>query len=180
MTCEQLDQIEVALGFPLPREYRAMSQAFPFAPLGNDWVYWFLDDPARVIAETKAPLVDGDYSMSNWQPSYLAIGYSACGDVYFLDAARADSPVFCLSHEDHSITEDWPSLAAFGTEWQTAVANHESWQRQERAASRAWWRWCSGIILVSILIPLVLLLWDFLVSILHGFLLILWNTLVKS
>src|SRR4051812_24521849 len=43
MTDVQLDEIEAALGVTLPTEYRQVSRAFPFRPVGRDRVYWFFD-----------------------------------------------------------------------------------------------------------------------------------------
>jgi hypothetical protein len=61
VTDSQLDTIEAALGIKLPTDYRRLSRAFPFKPIGRDWVYWFFDDPDRVIGETRFPLEDGGY-----------------------------------------------------------------------------------------------------------------------
>lgn len=66
MTETQLDNIEAALGIALPAEYRRVAASPPFRPIGNDWVYWFYDDPNRVIEGTLAPLADGDYDQSGW------------------------------------------------------------------------------------------------------------------
>jgi hypothetical protein len=118
MTEAQLREIETTLDVRLPERYRAACLTLRFRPVGGDVVYWFFDDPARVIQETRYPLEDGEYDQANWKPSYLTIGNSAVGDLYLLDTARGDaSPVYCLSHEDHSITEDWPNFRAFVADW---------------------------------------------------------------
>jgi hypothetical protein len=103
MTDTQLDAIEAALGVKLPAEYRRVSFAFLFRPIGRDRVYWMYNDPGAVIGQSRAPLVNGDYDRSNWRASYVVIGKSAAGDLYLLDASAERSPVYCLSHETHAI-----------------------------------------------------------------------------
>lgn len=118
MTESQLQTIERELGVRLPEDYRETSLDFPFQPRGNDWVYWMYDEPDRIIGETLAPLADGEYDQTNWKPSYLVIGQSAAGDLYLLDTAQGDdSPVYCLSHEDHSIEEEWAHFLEFVGSW---------------------------------------------------------------
>lgn len=121
MTEAHLQTIERELGVRLPESYRELSLAFPFEPVGNDWIYWFYDAPERVIYATRYPHEDGHYDGSNWKSTYLVIGQSAAGDLYFLDIAREDSPVYCLSHEDYSITEDWPDFSSFVLDWLNEV-----------------------------------------------------------
>jgi hypothetical protein len=117
VTDSQLDKIEAALGIRLPADYRRLSRAFPFKPIGRDWVYWFFNDPDRVIGSTLYPLQDGRYAGPDLLPRYVAIGQSAGGDPYLLDTASAESPVLCLSHETHAIEPAWATFAAFTEEW---------------------------------------------------------------
>lgn len=113
----QLDSIEKAVGFALPAEYRRVAASPPFRPIGHDWVYWFYDDPSRVIEGTLAPLADGGYDQSHWQAGYLTIGESGGGDLYVMDTTVADLPVLCLCHETHAIEPAWPSFSVFVEDW---------------------------------------------------------------
>lgn len=49
MTESELDEIEVAVEFSLPSEYQRVVLENPSRPIGQDCVYWFYDDPGRVI-----------------------------------------------------------------------------------------------------------------------------------
>ncbi|MDQ2686300.1 MAG: SMI1/KNR4 family protein [Armatimonadota bacterium] len=122
MTDEDLKRIETALGITIPASYRAAIHA--------EDTFGLFDSPDAVIGYTQAPLSEGDYDGANWRPSYVAIGDSGAGDLYFIDAAREPSPVFCLSHEDHMITQEAPSLAAF-------MADARQWLAQDTERRRA-------------------------------------------
>jgi hypothetical protein len=132
MTDDQLDAVEAALGVELPAEYRRVSREFPFRPLGRDAVYWFFNDPAAVIAATRTPL-GGEYPGAPLLPRYVAIGHSPAGDVYLLDLDAPGHSVVVLSHETHAVEPEWPTFAAFVTEWVRAPTDLE----EERGAVRA-------------------------------------------
>jgi hypothetical protein len=51
--------------FKLPADYRRVSLAFPFRPVGNDWVYWLYNAPDAIIGGSRAPLADGDSDRAN-------------------------------------------------------------------------------------------------------------------
>lgn len=161
MSDDQLDRIESALGVTLPPAYRRVSRAFPFRPIGRDWVYWFYDDPGAVIDETLHPMEDGDYSGPALLPRYVVIGQSAAGDAYLLDLAGDGLPVACLSHETHAVEPEWPTFEAFVEEWKRAPAEAERRAAADRAVRRAWWRryWLiTGFIaLFGIVLPLLVL-----------------------
>lgn len=148
MTGEQLDAIESALGLKLPAEYRRASLAFPFRPIGRDWVHWFFDRPDWVIGESRTPLRDGDYDLAGWHGSFVVIGESAAGDLYFIDAARDDSPVFILLHETHALEEEWPSFAAFLEDW--LRINKEMLAQQDAVPRRLRWALAVGIAVVVV------------------------------
>lgn len=133
MTEAQLDKIEAELGLKLPADYRAVSREFPFRRIGDEEVYWFYDDPEKVINATRSPMDASDYDMANWKPTYLVIGHGAAGDEHLIDTALAESPVYLLSHEDHSIVEEWANLSAFVEDW-----NQETEQAEREEASRAY------------------------------------------
>ena len=135
MTDTQLDRIETELGLRLPADYRAVSQEFPFRTIGNERVYWFYDDPNSVIQNTRVPMSDGDYDMANWNPTYLIIGRGAAGDEHLIDTALAHSSVYLLSHEDHSIVEEWPSLSAFVEDW-NKQAEQSAWAEADHTRKR--------------------------------------------
>lgn len=117
MTKAQLDEIEKSVMITLPAEYRRVAEASPFRPIGRDWVYWFYDDPTEVIESTLAPLPDGGYDKSGWQVGYLTIGQSAVGDLFVMDTRTTGLPIYCLSHETHTIELEWPSFETFIAEW---------------------------------------------------------------
>ncbi|MFO0881072.1 MAG: SMI1/KNR4 family protein [Gemmataceae bacterium] len=139
MTEAQLAEIEAAVGFALPDEYQRVAIAPPFRPIGRDWVYWFYNDPARVIDGTLAPLADGDYDRAEWRAGYLTIGESGAGDLYVMDTAAAGLPIHCLSHESHRIETEYETFAAFVEEWMQAPEKHEASLAAEGAAERAEW-----------------------------------------
>ena len=140
VTEEQLDAIEAAVGFSLPSEYRRVAAAPPFRPIGRDWVYWFYDDPVRVIEGTLDPRADGGYDHSGWRAGYLAIGESAAGDPYLMDTAAAGLPVLCMSHESNAIEPEYASFAMFVEEWLRAPETIEALIDKQRAAERSEWR----------------------------------------
>ena len=141
MTDAQLDAIEADLGVTLPAAYRAVSRAFPFRPLGRDWVYWFADTPDAVVNNTRDPHFDGDYAGPALLPRYVAVGQSYCGDLYLLDlAAGPDWPVVNLSHETHAIGPEWPTFAGFVAEWVQAHADYEQAEAARLAAATFWSR----------------------------------------
>lgn len=161
MTDAELDQIEGALGVTLPVAYRQLSLQFPFRAVGNDWVYWMYDDAERVIAGTQFPLEDGGYKQANWKSTFVVIGQSASGDPYLLDVALPDSPVYYLSHEDHSLGEEWPDLTAFVTYWEQfpEEARRQAETRQDEL--RTWHKNANRIflkvMLFAVVLPLALL-----------------------
>lgn len=113
MTEEDLHYIEAELNVALPSDYRAVLRDFPFPTDGGSWVYWLYDNPDDIVNETRFPQEDGGYDKHNWKQTYVVIGQGAAGDTHLLDTALNPSPVYLLSHEDHSIVEEWPSLQAF-------------------------------------------------------------------
>ncbi len=136
MTEAQLDKVEDTLGLKLPADYRAVSREFPFRRIGNEEVYWFYDDPDEVIWGTRDPMSPaGNYDKANWKPTYLLIGHGAAGDEHLIDTALAHSPVYLLSHEDHSIVEEWASLSAFVEDWNKETEQAE-WQEADNARRR--------------------------------------------
>ena len=137
MTDAQLDAIETALGVTLPPAYRRVSREFPFRPIGPDWVYWFYNDPNRVIHGTRFPLEDGGYAGPELLPRYVVIGESGSGDPYLLDTAADGLPVVLLSHETHAIESAWPTFEAFVEEWVRAPAEIAARRAVEEAAPAA-------------------------------------------
>lgn len=163
MTNAELDSIEEVLEVRLPETYRQVSITFPFQPLGQDWVYWFYDDPAAVIGETQAPLSDGGYDFTDWRETFVAFGQSAAGDIYLIDTAGpACAPVYLLSHETHEIQMEWPDMESFVDEYSNVAEEVERQRAESRAAEQAWWRraWqiMAVIVVCVILLPLLLLL----------------------
>jgi len=137
MTEGELTEVEAAIGFTLPSEYWRVAAAFPFRPIGRDWVYWFYDDPDRVIDGTLAPLADDAYDKVGWRTGYLTIGESAAGDLYVMDSTAPRLPVYCLSHETHRIEPEYPTFAAFVEEWIRAPERGEATLAAERAERRS-------------------------------------------
>src|SRR4051812_30790753 len=117
MTAEQLDAIEEAIGFTLPADYRRIASEQPFRPIGNDHVYWFFDGPEAVIDETLHPQAAAAEPLPRLPIGSVAIGYSASGDTYVLDARVEGLPVHCLSHETLEIDPEYPSFERFVVEW---------------------------------------------------------------
>lgn len=139
MTEAQFAEIEAAVGFSLPDEYRRVAASPPFRPLRGDSVYWFFAEPDRVIGGTLAPLADGDYDMAGWQNTYLTIGESGAGDLYVMDTAAAGLPVHCLSHESHEIEPEYKTFAAFVEDWVQAPERSEANLAAEKAREQAEW-----------------------------------------
>ena len=117
MTDAQHAAIEAALGVVLPTEYRRVSRAFPFRPVGRDRVYWFFDTPEQVVGATLAPLADGRYDRGGPWDRYVVIGRSPGGDLYVLDTMADGFPVRMLSHETHEIEPAWSTFGAFVEAW---------------------------------------------------------------
>lgn len=161
MTPEQLDAIETDLGFPLPVEYRRVAVARPFWPIGSgDHIYRFFDDPDWVVGETLAPQSASGRDVPRLPFGSMAIGFSACGDTYVLDTRAEGQPVHCLSHETREIEPEYPSFAAFVTEWLEAPervrAELEARDAAARAEYRTMMRRAWRIIFLGFLVVLVL------------------------
>lgn len=139
MTEFQFEMIEAAVGFFLLDKYRRVAAAPPFRPVRGDLVYWFFNDPNKVIEATIAPLADGDYDMTGWQYSYLTIGESGAGDLYVMDTAVADLPVHCLSHESHRIELEYKTFAAFVEDWVKDPEKFEAKFAEEKVRLRTEW-----------------------------------------
>jgi hypothetical protein len=120
----------------MPENYRTVALNPAFAAKRNESAYWLYDNPERIIRETRFPLEDGQYAGANWRETFLAIGQSAFGDLYLLDIALADSPVYLLSHEDHTLTEEFASLEEYLDYWRGEVALAER-SEPERACAHA-------------------------------------------
>lgn len=155
MTDRDLDHIEAELGFALPAEYRRVSTSFPFSPRGNEWVYWFFDEPNLVIQETRCPLADGGFNGRGWKPGYLAIGESPGGDPYVLDCSQAAGPVLLLSHETLLFEPGWGTFASFVAEWRDAPDDAERHRAHPaevlKATSRRAWLVAAGLLAATIL-----------------------------
>lgn len=150
----QFDEIEAAVGYTLPTEYRRVAASPPFRPIGHDWVYWFYDDPTWVIEGTLAPLGDGGYDQSGWQAGYLTIGQSGAGDLYVMDTTADGLPVHCLCHETHAIEPEWPTFAAFVADWIRAPGEIAQRLAVEDADARRRMRLGWIILAVSLGVPL--------------------------
>lgn len=161
MTDDQLDAVEAALGARLPLAYRDVSRAFPFRPVGRDWVYWFYDDPLAVVRATRFPHEDGGYAGPPLPPRYVAVGESGAGDLYLLDLTGDGLPVVILSHETHEMEPGWATFEGFVAEWLAAPAECDRVRAAERAVRAAWWRraWAiAGVIaLFAFLLPLLVI-----------------------
>lgn len=123
MTDGDIRRIETALGVTLPASCGRTLRAFPSLGSGPGGLF---NEADSVIGATQVPLPDGDYDGASWRPSYVALGFSAAGDVYLLETARDPAPVLVLSHEDHAVTEEAPSLAAFAAQWEREQAEADA------------------------------------------------------
>lgn len=113
MTDGDLARIEKTLSLRLPASYRDAQQSVTENPGGFDVTPWLFADPDDVNGNTQVPLSEGYFDKANWLPYYVAIGDSGAGDLYLLDTAQDPAPVLWLSHEDHAITPEAPSLPDF-------------------------------------------------------------------
>ncbi|VTS07342.1 SMI1/KNR4 family protein [Tuwongella immobilis] len=154
MTREQLAILEAELGRTLPEEYRRVAEDSPFRPVGNDAVYWFYSDPMRVRSATLAPLADGDYSGAGWRTSFLAIGESPAGDLYLMETAEPQLPIWMLDHETHELTCEWSSFAEFVHEWQQ-FSEHASVTPPAADSGEVRWALAWQILIGSIGVPLL-------------------------
>lgn len=168
MTNAELDTIESALGVRLPVAYRRLSVTFPFKPLDparSGTTDWFYNDAATVIAATRAARSNQNIQDEIGRTALVVIGDSGAGDWYVIDTTETPEsalPVYCISHEDHQWSQEWPTLAAFTAEWLQAPAEYARHKASDEAAQRAWWKraWKIGAVVgfLSILLPLFLLL----------------------
>ena len=166
MTESQLSEIEARVGFPLPDDYRQVALAFPFRPIGRDCIYWFHNEPARVIEDTIAPLADGGYNLDGWRNGYIAIGQSPAGDLYLLDSHSERLPVHCLSHETHAIEPEWPSFEDFVDDWlrapeevkRTLAAESKTAHAEQSARMRRGLLVVAAILIACLSVPLIMAL----------------------
>jgi len=156
MTEAQLAEIERAVGFQLPATYRRVALEFPFHPIGRDSVYWFFNDPKSVIHGTLNPLCDGGYDRAGWRDGLLTIGEGAAGDLHLLDTKSEDFPVYCLSHETHTIEPEWATFDSFVADWLQAPNAIDAKIEATQEAQAA--RWRRGLLVVGIILIICLVL----------------------
>jgi hypothetical protein len=130
MTDADLDQIEQALGFPLPGHYRRFMLAYPrqlYAPAGaggDPVAEWNLAARAdRVIefnrhvrAQPPGHFVDG----RPWPDDHLVVGCDLAVDWYSVRRSDADPAVYCCTAVDRAFEPVAGSLAEYAAslvEW---------------------------------------------------------------
>ncbi len=162
MTDAQLAEIEAAVGFALPPEYRWVALDPPFRAPRDDRIYWFIDGPAGVIEATLTPLADSQGEVTGWRPGYLGFGYGPGGDVYVLDTAAEGLPVHCLSHETLAVElNEWPTFAAYVEDWLQFPRRCAEQEEAERLRQRSELRWALkvfGVIMIVGTVPAALLM----------------------
>jgi len=135
---EELNTIEAHLKLTLPLKYRALAIDLPFAKPEHDWLYWFYTDPNFVIRETRNPLA-GNCVPTVIPHGHFVFGQTAFGDLYILNSLEINSPVFCLSHETHRISVEYPSLKGYIEDWLTAPSSAA--ERTEENLTQRMFRW---------------------------------------
>lgn len=106
MTAQDLDNMEVALGFALPADYRAVMLAYPF-PTANGGRVMLTNEPVTAADPSRLELISPDVSRP------FIIGWAPREQVYYMDADRRDSPVFVRDRKSGMIWEFSPSLVAY-------------------------------------------------------------------
>jgi hypothetical protein len=114
MTNADLDQIEQALGFPLPAFYRAFMLDYPrwlrarqprfLRPVDKGD---FADDPDLVIELNQFVRAqqEGDFFENRlWPEEYLVIGTEYDQNYYFINRGDGTETVYFWSHEDGEVT----------------------------------------------------------------------------
>ena len=160
MTADEIQRLEEKFGRRLPAAYREILAAPPFDPAIHRWIYWLYDDPEAILNETAAPL-DGLFEGADWRDTFLAIGRSAGGDLYLLDTAQEPAPIYCLSHEDHSIVQEFPAIDAYIAYWQEETRNapqQNEQARRDRIRTQREAKFAILLIALSILFIFVMLL----------------------
>ncbi len=137
MTEREISQVETAVGFPLPECYRTTMLAYPFPPhsAAADG-YMLPDDPEAVISLNNG----GAKPRGIVRPFF--VGNDLGEEIYFLDAMRADSPVYVyeLETKQHRVLADsWGAYLAHITKVDVEIAADEEAENQ-RLLTRRWWQ----------------------------------------
>ncbi len=106
MTAQDLDNMEEALGFALPADYREVMLNYPFPPEAAGYEI-LMDEPVISADPFNHQLKTPDVR----QP--FMIGGVTGKQIYYMDADRRDSPVFARDLKKGIKWEFQPSLAAF-------------------------------------------------------------------
>jgi len=90
VTGEELQKIEQKLGLSLPAYYRATMIAYPFSDYEYTSKYFLADNSKTVIKNNSKPKAIEGISR------IFFVGGDPQGEQYFVDAAKAESPVYAL------------------------------------------------------------------------------------
>lgn len=106
MTAQDLDNMEEALGFALPADYRAVMLAYPFATEHGGRMM-LTNEPVSAADPSRLELISPDVARP------FIIGWAMPRQVFYMDADRRDSPVFVRDTKKGLKWEFRPSLAAY-------------------------------------------------------------------
>ncbi len=139
---EKLSAIESGLRIRLPEDYKSTLLDFPLTGDGEEpLLYEDLDLIYRVNREFR----ESGFRGNNWPESLFVIGGNRAGDVYFVDLARDDSPVFAITHEMEQFDPEEIDRFRQGfsfSSWVGELMSGQEWYREVRRkrATKKWWQ----------------------------------------
>ena len=142
-----IESVEQALGLVFPAAYKQGLLDYPFARDSHPYRWDLFGSAERIVDENRCRRQDGFFGRP-WPAHHLIFGGNGAGNLYFLDLARRDSPVF---EADHEVTAARGQLATVEVAlsiaaWvdlvraEEAAFEAEEQARAERRRRRTWWQ----------------------------------------
>jgi hypothetical protein len=122
VTAAELDAIENALGWPLPRHYRRFMLAYPTSLVEakpRDWepitAWEFANTPQRIIEWNRyvRRQPEGTFVEGPWPDNYFIIGAEEGGNYYVIDRYAVEEAVFLWLHDTGEFSAEAESVPQF-------------------------------------------------------------------
>jgi hypothetical protein len=136
MTEADLRQIEARLGFPLPAAFRSTALSYPFSPDSFADEFMLPSQPSEFIDMNEA-----DVPIAGIGRPFF-VGSDGGEERYFVDASRAESPVYVyeLETKRHRVLADsWANYLDHIRDTLAEIAADQVREKQRKLKKR-WWK----------------------------------------
>ena len=142
MTPEDIARIETELEVRLPKDYRALLQAYPFPPDSFTAEFAMPNDATHLIETNRERSTQAlpPHNRGRTVPSssYFEIGGDGGEESYLIDLAQQQSPVYVYDLETNELREAASDLQSFVEQ---CAASDEMIRRDEDfTARKGWWQ----------------------------------------